>query len=270
MKLKELINKLSKSDVEELYNNYKSVNKIANLYGVSKQTICRLMDHYEIKRNNNIGSKTHFFNENYFENIDSEEKAYWLGFIMADGCVYEGTENTFRLQINLKYDDVSHLNKFQKAIGSDYSIQRKEIGNSVAAILKINSTKMCNDLIKHGVVPKKSLICEFPNINENLYRHFIRGVFDGDGSVTATLGEKFSKNVEIVGSVSLITSIANILNLKYYKSNGRDHVLTVKASSNESIIYLYNYFYENSTVYLQRKKKVYDILVYILRSPLME
>lgn len=271
MKLKELIKILSKDDVDRLYKEHNSLRRIANIYSVSPQTIARLMDHYGIKRNdNNIGNKKHFFNEDYFKIIDTEEKSYWLGFIMADGCIYKGDNDTFRLQINLKYEDISHLNKFQKAISSDYCIQRKEINNSTICILKINSTKMCKDLINLGVVERKSFACKFPNINVSLYRHFIRGYFDGDGCISLTLNTRLRKEFSIVGGGEIINSFSEILNLKLYTIPKKKYLKCVKTSNTNEILSIYEYLYKDSKIFLQRKKKVYDILIYILRSPLME
>lgn len=267
--LKELENKYNKEQVENMYKELKSTSKMSDVMNCSKQTVIRLMDLYSIKRNIKIGNKKHFFNESYFEVIDTEEKAYWLGFIMADGCVYIGTGNTKRLQINLKYDDVSHLNKFQKAIGSDYSIQRKRVSNSSVAILKINSTKMCNDLVSLGVIERKSIICKFPKIDRDLERHFIRGYFDGDGHVALNICDRVRKEFSIVGGDEMITSIGKKLNInKYSKKNSK--VKIIAATSKKDLIYIHEYLYKDSTIYMNRKKKTYDLIIYMLNCPLME
>ena len=268
--LQELIKKFNKDDVEKMYKEYKTTSKIAEELNCSKQTICRLMDTYGIKRNLKIGNKKHFFNEDYFENIDSEEKAYWLGFIMADGCVYIGTGDTKRLQINLKYDDVSHLNKFQNAIDSDYSIQRKEIDKNVVAILKVNSTKMCNDLSKYCVIERKSLVCDFPSIKEDLIPHFIRGYFDGDGCISFSINERVKKEFSIVGGDSMMTAIGEILKIKKYTRESNPNIKLIKTTSKDDIIRIHDYLYKDSTIYLKRKKTNYDTVKYILTCPPME
>lgn len=265
--LQKLIQKYSKNDVEKMYKKYKSISIIAKNLKCSKQTITRLMDSYCIKRNLNIGNKKHFFNEDYFKTVDTEEKAYWLGFIYADGCVYTGTKNTKRLQINLKYDDVSHLKKFQNAIGSDYSIQRKQIGNNVAAILKINSTKMCNDLSKYGVIERKSLVCNFPNIQQTLIQHFIRGYFDGDGCISFSINQRIKTEFSIVGGDSMMTSIGNILNIKKYTRKNNANIKLIKTTSKKDIIRIHDYLYKDSTIFLKRKKTNYDTVKYILTCP---
>ncbi|MEG1870572.1 MAG: helix-turn-helix domain-containing protein [Peptostreptococcaceae bacterium] len=265
-----MITTISKTEIEELYIKHHNLRKIGEIYNTSPQTVSRLMDYYEIKRTINTGNKKHFFNEDYFNNIDDGNKAYWLGFIMADGCVYKGTNDTLRLQINLKYDDMSHLQKFQSSIGSDYSIQRKEVNNSVVAILKINSTKMCKDLIRHGVTERKSLTCTFPKISTSLYSHFIRGYFDGDGCIYMSINGRFRKEFSIVGNNNMISSISEILKVNKYNLKGREYLAEIKTSNNDSIFRIHDYLYSDANIFLKRKKKCYDILIYVLRCPLME
>ena len=123
----------------------------------------------------------HTLNKNYFKNIDTEEKAYWLGFIAADGCVYKMSKNAYRLQINLSAVDIGHLELFNDCIESDYIITQKKVNNSDTCILKISSKEFTDNLINLGITPNKSLIVQMPNISQDLIRHFIRGYFDGDG-----------------------------------------------------------------------------------------
>ena len=132
----------------ELYNEHKNIRKIAEILEVNHKTISIWMKKHGIKTIGSQGARKNNLNHDFFESIDSEEKAYWLGFIMADGCVYKGSDgSSLRLQINLKGSDVEHLQKFQNAIGSSYKIQTKMIKTSNVCILKVNSTKMCQDLI---------------------------------------------------------------------------------------------------------------------------
>ena len=205
----------------------------------------------------------HKLNKEYFKTINTEEKAYWLGFLMADGCVYKGASaNSYRLQINLQESDKNILEKFNKALESDYSIITKEIYNKKTdktyktAMLKINNTDLCLDLIKHNIVPRKTFNCKFPNISKELYRHFIRGYFDGDGCITSYLNNQKGRYT-FAGTESLLTSFQNILK----EANIESHIYKVKnkeifeltSSSIPEIIKFYNFLYNNATVYLERK-----------------
>lgn len=264
--LQNFIETLNKNELERIYKELGSAKKIAIRYGVSQQTVLRAMEFYGIEKKN-LGNKKHFFNEDFFEIIDSEEKAYWLGFIFADGCVYKGTGSTYRLQINLKYGDISHLKKFQTSLGSDYKIQVKEVNNSMVAILKINSTKLCKDLINLGVIERKSLVCEFPKIKDEFIHHFIRGYFDGDGNITMTIGEKVSKSFNIIGGLPMISEIARHLGIEnIYSLKRNEDIKNLDTGDTKKILNIHDYLYSDSNIYLTRKKRSFDIIYKTLKS----
>jgi hypothetical protein len=128
------------------------------------------------------------YNKKFFECIDSEEKAYWLGFLYADGCINERAKSS-NLEITLCEQDKEHLYKLRQAIQGDMPIKLKhtklngKVFNSYR--LTVCSTELCEDLSKLGCVANKSLILQFPNfLEENLYKHFIRGYLDGDGCIS--------------------------------------------------------------------------------------
>ena len=124
------------------------------------------------------GNRKYSLDEDFFGVIDSEEKAYWLGFIAADGGVYKRT-----LEITLKSSDVGHLRKFASAINSDCPIKgiRKD-GIITKYRIRINSVKVVKDLSMLGIVPNKTFIVRpTPGISKSLLRHYWRGVVDGDG-----------------------------------------------------------------------------------------
>lgn len=138
------------------------------------------------------------FNESYFSKVNSEEKAYWLGFISADGGINipgHGRDRGHVLCINLKGDDAEHLSKLQSAIGREGPIYDavSNYGTKVAR-LQIGSKKFVVDLIKLGLPPKKSFICKPWDGPKKLMRHYWRGVVDGDGSISkVTVKPKKSK-----------------------------------------------------------------------------
>ena len=115
-------------------------------------------------------------NENYFENINSHEKAYILGFIYADG--YNG-EDTLELAQNIEREDV--LVHIKTALETDQEI-KYYVPNK--GTLNIYSKKICSDLVNLGAIRNKSLVLQFPTfLPEELMCSFILGYFDGDGCV---------------------------------------------------------------------------------------
>lgn len=122
-------------------------------------------------------------NENYFENIDSHKKAYWLGFICADGHIYQNG------YMSIVIKDLEILEKFSKDIKSTYKISEirmfdKRTNQTYHEYsLKISNKSFVSHIVNHGITYNKTDILNFPNIKEEYYPSFIAGLFDGDGSV---------------------------------------------------------------------------------------
>ena len=183
----------TEEEVNKMINLYHnptmSLQKIGENFGVSRNVIKRVLVEQNVY-NPNRKARKYYFNENFFEVINTEEKAYWLGFIAADGCIVPprvGTTSGACLKIRLHPKDREHLEKFILALNSNLVIKdRINTGFSEGQPcidLEINSIKMVRDLIDKGIVPHKSLILEPPKIDPKFNLHFIRGYFDGDGSI---------------------------------------------------------------------------------------
>ena len=217
--------------------------------------------------------KRYTFNEDYFEKIDTEEKAYWLGFFYADGCVrirVKSSESKLKLAIK----DLSHLEKFKKCLNGDNKIMIYE----KMAYLSLNTRKFANHLINQGCMSRKTFTIKFPYfLNDELFRHFIRGYFDGDGSISASQRRNYSGEVYLTkknnmlnfvsGSDSMLTSLASILSekcktkpRKIYKYNGNKYgyICWWMIDDIESI---YHYFYDNSSICLERKKETFEKII---------
>lgn len=133
---------------------------------------------------------------------------------------------------------------------------------------------MYTDLIKQGCVPRKSLILTFPNTNqvpENLINHFIRGYFDGDGSVFYTIRERYSvrkkQNIkritarsEFIGTKEMLTEINKRVKFNNLEKEKRRKSNTwyIRTDSISNIRSFYNYLYTNATIYLSRKKQKFE------------
>ena len=271
----------NKSHMEFLYKKYKSGNKIASFLNVDPKTIYIWMKNHGIISNiGSQGGRKHFFNERYFEKIDKPEKAYLLGFITADGCVYNGSNKTsFRFQMNLKESDSYVLDFLQKEIESDYKIQFKEVAfdksgkKSRSALLKINSTAFCKDLISLNVVPRKSMKESIPlkKIPKEFLRYFVLGYFDGDGSISYT---KSSPHISILGSKKMCEQLNKI-----FVDNGIDQnvffdrnkkIFGLRINNTENKIKLYNFLYKDHVFFLKRKKEVFDSFVSNKNCPLIK
>lgn len=165
-----------------------------------------------IRNGVNISLRSQPLNIEYFKNIDSPEKAYWLGFIAADGHINFSERGLARkLSFNVKDSDI--LLKFKNAIGAGSPVGHRFVFDKRTKKhyeqynLQICSKEFCENIRKHGVDENKSKAFKFPNIEEKYYSHFIRGMYDGDGSLTL-VRKRFQ--------LSLISSIECLNFIKKY------------------------------------------------------
>ena len=118
--------------------------------------------------------------EDFFAQLDTIEKAYWLGFLAADGCVHTGRKgNPEKVVVTLQAQDLGQLEALRDVLHSTYEIRPTKRQKGFK--LQIASVKLCRDLVAQGVPPCKSLTLRFPQLPDALLPHFIRGYFDGDG-----------------------------------------------------------------------------------------
>lgn len=240
--------KVTKSTLEKLIREGHSITNIGKLLNVHRVTVGNYLKKYKINK------KSLQFNENFFESIDSEDKAYWLGFIMADGCV----SLTYRpkLVIKLATKDRSHLSKWHKAINSCIKICDLTIG----VHSQHYSKKMCDDLIKLGCTPRKSNTLCFPKINENLLNHLVRGYFDGDGCADLRTHQKTPQlRITFIGTEQFLSKLKEVLkiNNKLQPAGNNKIARKFEFCGNIKARKVANWMYKNSTIFLERKKEIY-------------
>ena len=244
---------ISEEKIIEIYNNEYllgvSTVKLGEKYNVCPSYFSRWFHKLGLKmRSNKENSRKYEINHSYFETIDTEEKAYWLGFIYADGYVYVNKSQK-GMGIAISVTDYNHLVKFNNDIKSSYPIktymQSDGFGkNTEYCRTLITSEKIYDNLITHGVLEHKTNILKPPNLDKNLIRHFIRGYFDGDGSVWCCLNKKQNiptYSISFLGTDDLLLFIMNYLvdnNLinRTYKLNKRKEfqvVSNVKFGGNQ-------------------------------------
>ena len=192
-----------------------------------------------------------------FETIDTEEKAYWLGFLYADGSV-SSTDN--RIELGLAEKDLKQIEKFRDFIGINNKISYRPTTKSYRYSFK---SVLCKaDLIRQGCVPKKSLILKFPTedqVPQNLIRHFIRGYFDGDGWFTNT---EDCFQVGIIGTKDFIKGFLNNIevenkNNKIFNVHREEGAKRYIFGAYQDVLNFLNWIYKDSNVYLDRKYEHY-------------
>lgn len=203
------------------------------------------------------------FDHTVFRKIDTEEKAYWLGFIAADGCVsYNPDRAHYNLEIGLAIKDWEHLEKARKFFNYTKKISYRESTKSCRIILC--NKEMCEDLIKLGITPRKSLTLKFPEyLDSSLIRHFIRGYFDGDGSLSKSKkSNTFTLN--IIGTYEFLSVIK-----EHYKCNSllkkdRRHLNNtyyIGYRVSEALAF-FESIYKDANIFLTRKKELYEYIMF--------
>lgn len=202
----------------------------------------------EIRDSKNM--RKYIFDYDYFESINTENKAYYLGWALTDGNV----SNT-QYRLRLQSQDVDILQKFKNDIKSNYPIYDRDNGRSKEIVL--SSFKMVEDLYNLGCKPHKTFSLEMPNINELYEWDFIKGIFDGDGSYICT--DKTKKITLVSASQKFISQLYNLLkkydiNSTIYKpKNGRYYVLEI--ATKKGIKTFINNILKTKSDFLNRKYK---------------
>ena len=235
------------------------INKVIKLkkQGMSYEKIGKILktDRRIISRQiqeNKIVFET--INENMFNTIDTEEKAYWLGFLYADG--YLNPKN-YQMEVSLKQEDVLHLEKLKEFLNIQSKITTREITiknkKYKSVRLSFANKNMFNDLINLGCTPAKSLTLIFPNNNlvpPNLKRHFMRGFIDGDGSLVYT---NKTYCFGFTSTKEFIEEACKYFNLKNYKLDTSGKAFTWRSGHKTLVKQYLKIFYDDSNIYLNRK-----------------
>lgn len=225
--------------------------KIGKYLNIGQDSVNEILKRNGVKIRKFTDYRKYSLNEDYFENINTVEKAYWLGFMYADGC--SSRDRISRLSLNKR--DLQSLKDFRKDVKSNIPIQN---GEHDMKILNLYSQKMNLDLYSHGCVSNKTFKIKFHNIDKELYSHFIRGYFDGDGCITWHINKKnyILCNIFIAGTYDFLLSIRDILislglSKGYLAKRNNIYVLTISGFNN--INKLYKFLYNDATRYMKRK-----------------
>lgn len=256
----ELINKCI-----ELYKSGKTMKEICDIEDTNITTLKKYLKQNNIKiRRENKNSQKWTVNQDYFKIIDTEEKAYWLGFIYADGNVYLNEKDRRSVfNFNLKGSDEYMIEKLKKCISYTGPIFTKKYKNpkyNSAKGINVGNKELCINLINLGCVPRKSCIIKFPTykqVPQNLYHHFLRGYFDGDGSVGIY---STNKSVSIASSHEFIKSWNDFFFILFGKQGyiyNRGKFSTIRYSSKNLFLKFRNFFYQDATIFLERKHKIF-------------
>lgn len=244
-------------EIISLYLKGYSSTYIAKKYKICGNTVARILRDNSIQVRDQHGCR--FSNEDYFEAIDNEYKAYFLGLIVTDGCIQEvynkNNRLLLRLTIDISIEDHYLLKMLLQELGSQNRITITP-GRTTGKVT-FGSNKLCTDLSKYGVVPRKTFKTYLPMLDDKLMPHLIRGIFDGDGCVCSQSTGR--SRVTFYGTHRICSEIQDHLitklNINKNKIFDKQTVSMYAIGSRENVRLFYNYIYKNANIYMIRKKE---------------
>jgi hypothetical protein len=254
-----------------------SMPELAALFGHTGTTVQRILRQagHETPRKG-WHKRKYPFNERYFESIDSEEKAYWLGFLAADGCVSDvHTPGRRRktLHLTLALPDAGHVAKLIRSLGSaqpvrEYGHKANDGRTRYSAVAAFHSAALVEDLSRLGVEPRKSFTAQPWVGPDGLMRHYWRGVVDGDGGLRKQMREGRPEwEVYCCGSTPMMAAYAEFMRAAVGTATSprpcydgaRIHAVGIGGTRMPQAVA--RLLYAGATVFLDRKKELADDLL---------
>lgn len=260
--------KITDDDVlqwKNMYLNGVLLKEIADQFDVSLNTVSKYLKNIGVE----IDRCTYHFNEHYFDNVDTPEKAYVVGLLWADGHNRVSNGNII---LELQETDVDLLEKINILTENERPLRRQNLH------LKNKNWKDQYRLIWHskhtskvlesyGMVQEKSLVLTFPEwLDDEFYSNFILGYFDGDGCISLQNNNKDrSANINMVGTRMFLERVADIIKNQtgatvYVNRDerAREPICILRCGIREDVIKILNWLYQDSTIYMQRKYDKYQ------------
>ena len=260
--------RFSNDDIEFMKKNYDkmSYKEIGDVLGYTERQVRGKINHMNL-------TKIREFNKRYFENIDSSNKAYWLGFIYADGYVIKKEERrSYELGIELNRNDEYHLQKFNEELGGVHKIYQKhkdlyiadnpEMSHVDASVIRVYSADIVNDLDKHGIIQNKTNIPDiFPKMEGVFFMDFLRGYVDGDGCIYVP-SDKNKAQIHITSCHPQVFEYIKEVLLKEYNISSRiykekDKKYRLYISQKDTLKFLDLLYKEQNCTCLKRKYEKY-------------
>jgi hypothetical protein len=261
------VSEKDRDDLAVRYADGESASALAHEVGVADVTVLRWLKARGVDRRTNSQAQTRYtLRHGYFAAIDTPERAYWLGFLAADGCVKRCGD----LCVYLSEKDRPHVELLARTLGSDRPIPHRTDNGRPMACFTVRSLQMTADLTNHGVVPAKTFSLEWPNLDEPLLPHFVRGYVDGDG------GFYFRKTRHPCGwhGFSVTGFDGFILRLQDYLMGGCElgrtklsyrrpgkPIASLCYGGRQQVARIAGLLYADATVFLERKRAVVEELL---------
>lgn len=258
--------KLPADKIDYILQNYTlyTNKQLADKLNITESAVSSVLHRNQKLKNENRSYK--IGNESYFENIDSQDKAYYLGFICSDGYLYKNKNfnQQSRLRIAIHNQDVEILEKFKQLLQTDkplgYVKRKNSLYTSIYVSLEILSNKIVNDIMNLGITYRKTYGNCIPNIDEKYMFAFLRGYIDGDGYISKNYKNPsisitgFYKNLSKIQQFCLSKNIFSSFTIDKRKYNDNDSFGSLVFGDKTDVYCLLKMLYQNTNgIYLTRK-----------------
>jgi hypothetical protein len=246
-------------DALRLLTEKNTDQEIADMFGCSRRAIGKWRVAYGLEKTTTVYRRrpwAYSLDEEFFRRIDSEKKAYILGLLATDGCIATGKNHSNRVFLCLQARDEHILQEILRAMQSTSPIHSRPKGSFPGSgpmkYIAVSSPRLVADLAKLGVVPRKSLVLTYAKVPARFERHYVRGLFDGDGSM-------HPKIFSFLGTEALIDGVIDAV----YRHTGV-RIRKVKtgrlyrASGYAGSVSILHWMYRKSTICLHRKRAIYE------------
>lgn len=252
MTRKIVLNDEQKEYIRKSLLEKKTCSELRKEFNIGEEAFSRIA--HEIMGPNFNFRRKSYLDIHYFQKIDSKEKAYWLGFIAADGTI---TSNEITIQLQAR--DKEHLLKFSKAVRGNFTLREiKGTNNFGKEYFHYRVGTRCNewvnDLSQYGIAPNKSLELDPPDINEEFIPYWIIGLMDGDGSIN---WNRDKIRISFTGTKEVLSFIKEKLNSNAVigKEHRCENTYRIFIENHLSEEFLKKYKYKDLKFALERKKE---------------
>ncbi len=260
-----------KDNIVKDYSGGMSGVQIQNKYKMTSRSVYDiLIENGTAIRSNKEAKRIYSVNHDFFNKINSDNVASWLGMLMADGDIGYRKGCSTRITLRLSTKDKDYLKKFVRDLEATYpindTIQIKKNKNYPMSTIGITSEQMGKDLARYGVVPNKTFKVKYPDIPKQLNSALIRGIFDGDGCISASYPERgySALNFSICSNRNIVLAIRKILvetlgisSTKIYRIKRKRNIYVYQKGDKE-VFKIMEWLYKDATVWMDRKRDRYE------------
>ena len=249
----------AKAEAVRLYIGGLSLGQTAKKLSISKRSVQLCVREAGVEtRDPILASRKYTLNDNYFQEITDEERAWWLGWMASDGCL----KGNSTIQLSLAWTDRGHVEKFRTALGATHPIRKEErVFNgtpSGLAAFRVRSFQMFADLQRHGIHPRKTFTVKPWNGPEEWLAHYYRGVFEGDGSIFKAVQHRRGWTIAVAGTLAIVEGFADFVRRQLSIEPGEirpaGRVFQLKYWRVADVRAVIRLLYDDATCWLERKK----------------